>query len=331
MKNSSFCAAAAALYLLCGAAPGAMADQRPYSPFLTRGDTSFTGSFGVRKNDFDWNIASDLSGAGTPNVLSELTWKDVYVLEGKAKLRHERPVYVPYLTGALVLEGQAKVGMTVAGDNQDSDYNGDNRTDEFSRSNNSADAGYTAGTSAAIGYRLDVTPASVWRKHPDTYWSVTPLAGYGWDRQLYKMSDGNQTIPDTGAFGGLESEYMADWFGPFLGMETEWQKARHLVRLRGEYHWYDYRGKGTWNLRDDFSQDPSFRHSADGDGFRLESEYAYALSSSSVVSAVGAYEERSAKDGYDTTYFRDGGEPTIRLNEVNDESAELHLGLRYHW
>ena len=94
-------------------------------------EKDFTLSAGYRKDDLDWNIAGDING-DNPNVLSELTWEDVESYQVK-------------LQGAIVwpnriaMRGYVNYGWIFDGDNQDSDYLGDNRTFEFSRSNNNTD------------------------------------------------------------------------------------------------------------------------------------------------------------------------------------------------
>jgi hypothetical protein len=310
--------------------------RKKYIPFLTRGDTSVTVSMGFRNNNLDWNTASDITGTQTPNIISELTWEDIQLFEGTANVRHMQPVNIPYLHGSVHLEGEFKAGTVMSGENQDSDFLGDDRTLEFSRSNNASDEGYAIGGFAAIGYRLDITPEKVRQMSPQSYLSVTPLVGYGYDRQVYTMTDGYQTINLiggwTGPFGGLDSEYQADWFGPFYGVETEWQKERHMVRLRGEYHTLDFEGEGIWNLRPERRQDPSFTHVGDGDGYRVNGEYAYAINESYVFTVNGIYEQRTMEDGVRTLFLRDGSTPPLqKVNEVNDISKELRFGVRYHW
>lgn len=325
--------AALSLVLLAGTSDSAIAgSNKGYTPFLTRGSTTFEVDGGIKYNKFDWNIASDMSGEATPDILSELTWDSIKVFESTAKLRHLQPVGMPIVGGAVMLEAEIKAGLTTGGENQDSDYNGDGRTDEFSRSNNNADGGYTLGWDAAIGYQFDITPSSVRKKSPQTYLMITPLIGYGWDRQKYEMTDGNQTIPAYGSFDGLDSEYQAEWRGPFVGLEAEYQKNKHLFRLRGELQDLEYDAEAVWNLRTDFMQDPSYTHKGDGDGYRIDAEYAYAFSPNYVFTIKGAYEERTMdENGIDTTFFSDGTVMTTRLNEVNDESGEFKLGVRYHW
>ncbi len=350
----------AAIILLLITANTAFAQSsatKTFQPFLTRGETTWSVSAGIRRNDFDWNIASDITGTATPNILSELTWEDVTVLELKGKVRHVVPVETPIIDGGFHMEAGITGGITVGGDNQDSDFNGDNRTLEFSRSNNSASTGSTIGLSTAVGYKIQVSGSSqkaraiLTSRRPKTARgrakraralrealndpaptiSLTPLIGFGWDQHTYNVTGGNQTIPATGPFGGVDSKYIAEWYGPFIGLETEFAGKKNMLRLRGEYHDLTYYGEAVWNLRAGFRQDPSFVHEADGDGILLNAEYAYALGKDYALTVDAMYQKRTAEDGTDQTFLTTGASPTIRLNEVNDESQSLHVGLRYNW
>lgn len=302
---------------------------RPHMRQQGAGQTTFDFKTGLRINNFDWNIASDLSGTATPNILSELTWEDLTIFEIQGRLRHLGPASAGFLKGNVLLEAEVTAGATLSGDNQDSDYAGDNRTLEFSRSNNDGSGGYSIGGAVDIGYRFNV--AQKVRSGSATYFTLAPFAGYGWDRQQYKTSNGRQTIPPLGNFSGLDSEYTATWQGPFFGLEAELQRNRHSFILRGEHHILDYDAEATWNLRDDFQQDPSFEHGAEGDGLELGFEYLFAMDSRYVFSLDIDYSERQGEDGSDTTYFSDGTISNLRLNEVNDESYSLRAGLGYVW
>ncbi len=87
-------------------------------------ETDFTLSTGYRSDDLDWNIAGDING-NNPNVLSELTWDDVESYQVKL----QGSIVWPNI---IALRGYANYGWVFDGDNQDSDYLGDNRTFEFS-------------------------------------------------------------------------------------------------------------------------------------------------------------------------------------------------------
>lgn len=309
----------------------AMAGQDPrnpyFRPFLTRDRTMVSLSLGDRVNQFDWNIASDTTGTATPNILSELTWQDIHVSELTAHVRHVQPVSKSVFRGGILIDIEGSVGVTVVGENQDSDYNGDNRTQEFSRSNNDADSGESYGVSGSVGYRFDLVP----RKSRRIAFGIAPFAGYSWDRQQYVMTNGFQTIPAFGAFDGLNSEYTPEWQGPFAGLELDVRSGKQFFRVRGEYHELDYYAEAIWNLRDEFRQDPSYTHEGSGDGYKVSAAYSYALDSRYALTVDAMYRQRGIEDGLDRTFFTDGTVTETLLNEVNDESQALHFGLSYLW
>ena len=324
--------AATALFLLASA--GSVSAEPYYRGNGTYGmndnRTTMTLSSGIRQNDFDWNIASDLTGTATPNILSELTWSDITVFEFKGKIAHSIPADYGIFRGNFLLEAEAVGGRTIAGDNQDSDYNGDDRTLEFSRSNNNANRGFSYGGEVAAGYQFNISQRSGGGKR--SFFTAGPIVGYGFHRQEYVITEGNQTIPATGRFTGLDSEYTADWYGPFVGFQLNYELNRHLFNLRGEQHFLTYDAEAQWNLRPDFEQDPSFTQEADGaSGIELNVGYAYALDSFMDLTLDYTYTKRQAEDGLDTTFFTSGAVISTRLNEVNDESHGFRLGLSRVW
>lgn len=333
MRQNKSCYAILMTALLAAAGPASAEPgyhgRTKFKPFLTQDRTSVTLSTGLRMNEFDYNIASDIAGTQTPNILSELTWSDIAVYEIKGQVRHIEPASIAFLRGSLLFDAEITGGLTIDGENQDSDYLGDNRTLEFSRSNNNSDSGYAIGGALSVGYRFNV--AQKVRPHSRTFFTLAPLAGYGWDRQEYTLTDGFQTIPATGAFAGLDSTYTTNWYGPFVGIEAELERNRHLFTLRGEYHSLEYQGEGVWNLRADFQQDPSFEHEADGDGIRIIGSYAFAMDSRYAFTLDAAHTQRTAEDGIATTYFSNGNVGSIRFNEANDTSSAFRAGLRYAW
>lgn len=323
-----------AVSFLSGAAradlgPSGSGNAKPYKPFLTQSQTSFDLKAGVRRDHLDWNIASDVTGKETPNVLSELTWDDVKLMEIEGRIRHFEPTDSKIFRGGVLLEGRMTGGVTLSGDNQDSDYDGDNRTQEFSRSNNDVGDGHAFGFAAAVGYRFNI--AQRYRPTSHSFLTVTPLLGYGWDTQTYKMTNGVQTIPALGAFDGLNSRYTTRWYGPFAGAEVNLEHNNHTLTLRGECQKLTYSADADWNLRDDFMHDPSYKHEADGNGTKLGVAYSYALSKNYDVTLDYNYLKRGAKNGTDTVYFSDGSTGQTRLNEVNNDSQALRLGMTYRY
>lgn len=293
-------------------------------------------SLGYRVDQLDWNIGRDISG-GSPNIFSELEWKDLNVwqikLDGELELiNHD------FGHSTTIVIAEVGYGKIVSGDNQDSDYAGDNRTLEWSRSNNDAGDGNTLDLSAAFGLRFPFF---------NSRFSVTPLVGYAFNRQELTMSKGFQTVSDQtnydllfssggpsplGAFSGLNSNYDANWWGQWLGLDVDFDFSPSLKVGAGlEYHWIDYFAEANWNLRDEFAHPVSFEHEAKGRGLVVDLALDYLFSENWALSFLGRYSDFETGAGTDRTYLDGGGTGLQRLNEVNWESYALMLGLSYQF
>lgn len=277
---------------------------------------------GYRVEDFRWNIAGTPAGH-SPNILSELRWESLQVaqLKGAATLMHD---------SGLQLRGSLTRGRIVAGDNQDSDYLGDNRTLEFSRSNNDGGGDDLQDASLALGwtFRLSGQPWGYWRGGT-TY--MVPLVGYARHDLNLRMRDGNQTIPASGPFAGLNSTYRARWGGPWVGLEFVDEEPDDLHGfLRFEYHRARYEAEADWNLRSDFQHPVSYTHAADARGYVLSlGFYTPAAPRKLAWRLVLDYQNWKAESGLDRTFFSDGSVGITRLNEVNRESWAISYGIQY--
>jgi Protochlamydia outer membrane protein len=281
-------------------------------------ETDFTISAGYRVDDLDWNIAGDSNG-NNPNVLSELTWEDVESYQVKLQGNIVWP-------NIIAIRGYANYGWIFDGDNQDSDYLQDNRTFEFSRSNNSTDDDYVRAASLAIGYPV--------RFGLFAHGTLTPLLGYSLHEQKLNITDGNQTIPNQGPFPGLDSTYEAEWKGPWIGLDfrvkaTELTTFAHRFEtyFTYEYHWADYYAEADWNLRDDFAHPISFEHNADGNGWKIGTGFNLWFHRNWALNFNYDYQDWSTDSGTDKVFFADGSTAKTRLNEVNWTSYALSLGI----
>ena len=278
----------------------------------------FTLGGGYRVDDLDWSIAGNING-NNPNVLSELTWDDV---ESYQVGFHGNIVW----PNVIALRGYAKYGWIFDGDNQDSDYLGDNRTLEFSRSNNSTDDDDVWDVSLAIGYPF--------RFGQTILGTFTPLLGYSYHEQNLNITDGNQTIPPLGPFPGLDSSYETEWYGPWIGFDLRF-KAHEITTFAHrfetyfyyEYHWADYNADANWNLRDDFAHPKSFEHDADGNGWKIGAGFNLWLHRNWALNFNCDYQEWSTDSGTDRVFFSDGRVAVTKLNEVNWTSYALSLGV----
>jgi hypothetical protein len=274
-------------------------------------DSGYELALGYRRDALNWNIAADASGTATPNVLSELDWSDIEIVE--LRLRADTT-----LPSGLHLRGGAGYGTIVDGRNRDSDYSGDDRTGEWSRSNNDSVDDDVWDLAVAAGWRFALGDGA----------RFTPLAGYGYHRQNLRLSNGYQTIPATGAFPGLDSTYRSRWSGPWLGAELDRSAAGARGFLRLAYHWADYSAEANWNLRAEFAHPKSFEHEANGRGQSLAAGLAVPIAARGWSLALTLdYQRWRTGPGVDRVYFADGTVGTTRLNEVRWDTRSLSLGL----
>lgn len=285
---------------------------------------------GYRVDQFDWNIAGDIDGHN-PDVLSELKWEDLEIYQvsarGKLVMANKR-----FPLGGLIKAG-VSYGDISSGDNQDSDYNGDGRTREFSRSNNRADNGNVWDASLGGGV--------VFFNETRTL-SLAPVAGFSYHEQNLTIYDGYQTlndpastpssmvggIPPVGPITGLDSTYEARWRSGWLGADVCYMPIP-FFDLHGtlELHSGKYEADADWNLRSDLQHPKSFRHTSSkavglvtGVGIRAGSPNFF-------FTADYQYQRWQADDGEDRTYFSDGTVAVNRLNEVNWESSSINAGV----
>lgn len=271
---------------------------------------------GYRADSLDWNIAGDINGQN-PNILSELQWTDLQIPQAKLD--------VDLYLADFYLRGKLAYGEVNKGDNQDSDYFYDDRTGEFSRSNNTA-GGEVADASIGFGYRFDTSEKG---NRFTSYFM--PMIGYSIHTQDMQTTNGFQTFPATGAFSGLDSSYDAEWDGMWLGLifGEENTKTDLEIELSMIYHDVDYQGIGNWNLRADFAHPKSFEHLATGHGFTVSLDgRAPFRHSKRWFWAFGLdYGRWQTRAGLDYTYFSNGSSDLTRVNQVNWESSAINLGL----
>jgi len=291
---------------------------------------------GYRVDELDWSISGTVAGTD-PNILSELIWNDVEIFETQFDYtvgfgpRH-RPESVAELR---VMSG---IGVIYDGGNRDSDYAGDDRTLEFSRSNNATDAGTVYDLSAAAGVRFFWDRANM---------TLIPLLGYSWHRLELTMTDGVQTVadqgiaddffaptivavPDLGPFSGLDSRYNVEWYGPYLGLEIRLQPQDNWeLRAFYEYHRGDYFAEADWNLRINLAHPVSFRHWADGEGQKVGVDFRYQFHRHWSAGVRSSYQHWEADPGIDVTYFPDGTASRTGFNGANWSSLTYHLSLAY--
>jgi outer membrane protease len=283
--------------------------------------TDLSLSTGYRVDDFSWNIAGNVSGTN-PNVLSELTWSDLEILQtvvsGRA-LVNER-VY---------LRGSFGYGWAFSGDNLDADFSGNDRTQEYSRSSNSADGSTVLDAALGLGYQFAFLSGK---------FRLSPLLGYSYSAQTLTLKDGVQVIatpgrtPPAGPIRGLDSTYDASWLGPWLGIDLAFEITERITLFGSlEYHWATFDAECNLNLRNDLAHPKSFEHDADGKGFLIGVSAEYLLGGAWSLNMSFNYQKWSTDPGHDRVYYVNGSAADTRLNEVNWDSYALMLGLAYRF
>jgi len=240
---------------------------------------------GLRTDYLRWNIADPF---GQPNILSELTWKNVD--------SHYLNAHVAYKDGDFNLRGDYGYGQITRGDNQDSDYDGNNRTLEFSRSNNKSNGDDVSDAKLGVGIEI----ANL--KLPSI--QFTPWVGLSRHQQNLRMTHGVQTVPASGLFDGLNSTYKAEWSGPWAGLNARMQlDGKFVIRASLEHHWADYSGQGNWNLRDCLAHPKSFSHDAKGGGNNIGLSADVELDANLTLTLSMADSRWVTSSGSDTTHL----------------------------
>src|SRR5581483_2970455 len=167
------------------------------------------------------------------------------------------------------------------------------------------------------------------------------FSGYSWFKNQYRIRDGVQQIctgdivpcPPVGtSFVGLDSKYNYRWEGFRLGLREEVKLSDQFL-LFGTFAYLpyvQYEGAGYWNLRNDLRQgEPSFIHGAWGNAqeFSVTVEW----SATRTIALQGGYMwlRYRASRGVDTTYFSDGTNAQVDLDNVETDRRGYFLGVAY--
>ncbi len=216
-------------------------------------------------------------------------------------------------------------GLAFDGDVQDSDYLGDNRTGEFSRSYSDATESYVMDFGLKVGYAL---VRGRGKRLSGFY--LMPLVGYEHKDLSMKMTNGEQVLSDygfpvpLGPFSGLNSKYQGKWSSAWLGARAGFEiSAGRRILVEVQHHSASFDGEANWNLRADFSHPVSFRHDADATGNVLLLVWQATDKVGNGWELKLRREEWDSDSGEDTTYFYNGAIAYTQLNEVTSESTSL--------
>ena len=250
-------------------------------------------SAGRQAENFNWSIAGNISGQ-SPNVLSELKWRNVSGLNYSASLQWN-------FWKKLVLTGGYSRTSVSSGNVSDIDYTADNRTQPNYNQNFSDNKGYSSAWFAGAGFAI-IDNNRIY---------LTAFAGYGINRQSLFIVD------LTGQFPNLNSSYDAQWKGPFLKVKSSVRIWRNL-KLAADvtYNQVTYSAQGDWNLISQFQHPASYRHSAKGYGVNFAGNLIYCITARIVINAGYSYFNWQTGNGTDQLYLSSGQVDKTQLNGV---------------
>ncbi|MFC1843299.1 hypothetical protein ACFLZ5_00735 [Thermodesulfobacteriota bacterium] len=280
---------------------------------------------GFRLDQIDWNIAGYApvsQGGQYVNVLSELDWKDIEIwqigVSGKVSIGNNTASYNTYIRSSL------DYGWISDGTVRDSDYNSNNRTDEYSRSISATEDDDMLDFSIGLGFE---------KKYWQDRLTLGFLGGYSYHEQNLRLTNGVQVIPDAGPFAGLNSTYASKWQGPFAGIDLELHPSPRFSLLGSiEYHWSDYEAEADWNLKTNWAHPVSFRHDTDeADGLIATLRGNYLFNKDWSLDLILVYRDFSAKEGLVRTFLAGGTTVITKFNEANWQSSAFTLGFTYNF
>ena len=279
----------------------------------TQAEISISPEFGYQSGKLSWNIAGNSNGC-CPNILSELTWSDLEIYRTGITLTSVEDNH--WLT-----RYRLGYGVVNDGQNQDSDYIGDNRTLEYSRSRSDVSGDEVIDLVFALGYQFKRL-----NENAGKHTMITPMVGYAYHEQNFRVVNGVQSLPATGPFTDLNTTYNAQWRGLWTGVDLELQVSEDEGFLFGyEYHRPDYYGEANWNLRTDFQHPKSFEHIADGSGSVLRFMYWFNRGTNTRWQIGVEDHHWETSGGVDRIFFSNGTIAETHLNEVVFDSMIIKL------
>jgi len=276
-----------------------------------------------RTDNVYWSIANDLSGRVGPSVLSELDYKGLRIrgVDLSSSVEFDGGWLEDFFLSGRLFKGTISDGLT-----RDSDYSGDNRTQEYSRSLSENTGDFVADYSASLGW-------TVLQVH--SFSSALEL-GYSLHQQHLRKQNAIQVVDQntsSASIEGLNSTYQSEWQGPWLGLSAELAYERHALKIRSEAHQALYYAEANWNLRDTFMHPKSFDHQAQGQGLVIDASYAYSFDlpqAKKLTLALGYRADRwQAENGRDTLYLATGETVSTRLNQVLWNADTLALSVKF--
>lgn len=265
-----------------------------------------------------WN---NQAASGSPNVLSELTWRGV-----------DSPVTEIFVDAIfrdrLVLQGTMGIGPIYDGAFLDKDYAADDRQNLISSTRSRATGEGLLYFNMDVGFRM----LSWMQPHSYVPGYLQAFGGYQFWIEYYEASGAQGTVNIPSDEVVVEETFTFQSFR--LGAETRVPVYRGLaLRLRGVFlPWTRSDLRDEHPFRTDLQQDPSFKASAEGGiGYQLEGALLYALGNRFSVEAGYRYWRIESGDGTIKARTTSSGDVKAKLNEIIIERYGPWAGMSYRF
>lgn len=249
---------------------------------------------GSRIDQHAWSISGI---EGVPDVLSELEWDELESVQLELSGRG-------ISSRGYTVRGDFALGWAYHGDNRDRDYFYSGKTGLFSDSIADASGSHHLDASLGFGYGCIAMEEAL---------RFYALFGVSTHFQHLKMTDGQELFPEQRPIPGLDSWYRACWTGPWIGIDIDYDVTDFFTLVSSlQLHWARYRGRGHWNLRQDFYDD--FRHSAGAHGVVVRLGAELPLPKEWLLRAMVTFQDWESEQGTAKTYWEDeeGNREVIR-------------------
>lgn len=234
-------------------------------------------------SSFNWSIAGNNN---TPNVLSELSWRDIQSYGVKFNTGFQlNDVIKPYLSFS--------IEKTYSGVGTDVDYTGDNRQG----------IAYNRAFDSDKGHYMKLSLL-----HPITH-SGNLLIGLSSSSQKLNLFHDNS---------GKSSIYKAVWFG-LEGklLNSVYNRNRFAVSVDNDIRLSRYLGKAEWILREDLKQPVSFKHYSFMGEFESSIKLFFRLHEDFLIGVGGQLTVLKSLRGDDVLFFSNGDVSSTQLNGVS--------------
>lgn len=290
----------------------ATSSQAQFSTPIKSSSITIEPKIGYSISNTSFNIAGNGLGKD-PNVLSELIWNPTNALEYglDITLNHNK----------FVISADIMLNTTLFGNVSDIDYDGDNRTQPYSKLYLSNHKG--------SGYALKLQPGYDW-SYNERLSFVTFLSLDYSGRKLYLLNDKDWRTNDQNYISGLNSYYKYKFPSYGAGANLDYQlNNKWNTHIGAEAHFSKYYAYGNWNLIEDFEKPISYEHRGNGKKIAADVGLSYDIDENISLGLKYNLNHFGVHNGKDYLYSKQDGLLRTRLNDANETRHSFLLNMRF--